>query len=301
MPNPPRLAIRPGRVTSVGPDIANFVVNGNKTVAGDCHADITDYTYDDTSDDPAGIVAWEVQVRNESGADKRVWLGGRLSDATGDGEFDVWSAGQFVAASTTYSDDTDDAKDAGANDFAMGTTTNNDGFLVGADRKWNCLVVDVGTAYNNGGTALGTASSKHFYQYWNGSGWTNVTLLSPAVDLGLAAQEYAIVFAIPDDWTAYEDGDVNGVDTRLIGQYVLRYINGDAPSASAALATRLYVGTARKSMLLVPDGGTDVSDNAPIPLCGRDERVWMVTDGAAADVECFLTGEKSAEVQNIGV
>jgi hypothetical protein len=98
----------------------------------------------------------------------------------------------------------------------------------------------------------------------------------------------------------YADGDVNGTDDRLIGQYVIRYSNTDAPSAAAADAARLFVGWARKSFLLVPSGGSDVSDAAPVPLCSRDELVWMVMDGAGAGMECWVVGEEASDVGIIG-
>jgi len=310
MPNDPRYIVRNGRVTAVGPDVANQINQGGITVAGDAHADITAFKHDDVPGDRVGVVSWEVQIRNETGADRRVWLGGRFSDATGGGQFDIWSAGQFVAATTTFTDDTTDAKDAGADDFALQTTTNDDGFLVGGGqqsgvnapvaRRFNCIVVDVTTAYTDAAGALGSTSAEHNWQYWNGSAWANLTLLTPGVDLGFVAQEYAVVWQIPDDWAVYADGDVVGTDDRLIGQYVIRYVNATAPDTAAADAGRVFVGMARKSFLLVPSGGSDVSDAAPIAMCSKDERVWMVMDGVGAGMECFLVGEESEHVGNIG-
>jgi hypothetical protein len=316
MPNTERYAKRRGRITSVGPDIANLVTRGGVTTTALASVDITGFTHSTTPPDPAGVVGWEIQVRNETGADRRVWLGGRFSQDTGGGEYDIWSAGKFVAATTTYTDETTDAKDLGADDFTIQTTTNQDGFLVGGGqqstytggtplaRQFNCFVLTVSTPYNNGGTALGATIAQHLFQYWNGSSWSNLTLLTPHPDLGLAVGQITVIWQIPDDWAVYADGDVNGTDDRLIGQYVIRYMNTDAPSvggaAAGANAARLFVGWARKSFLLVPSGGSDVSDAAPVPLCSRDELVWMVMDGAGAGMECWVVGEESDDVGIIG-
>lgn len=312
MPNTERYAKRRGRITSVGPDIANLVTRGNITTAALASVDITGFTHSTTPPDPAGVVGWEIQVRNETGADRRVWLGGRFSQDTGGGEYDIWSAGSFTAIGTIYADLTTEAKDTGANDFTFQTLVDDDGFLVGGGqqstytggtplaRQFNCFVLSVSLPYNNGGAALGATIAQHLFQYWNGSSWSNLTLLTPHPDLGLAAGQIAVVWQIPDDWAVYANDDVNGTDDRLIGQYVIRYSNADAPSNAPADAARLFVGWARKSFLLVPSGGSDVSDAAPVPLCSRDELVWMVMDGAGAGMECWVVGEESDDVGIIG-
>src|SRR3990172_9550184 len=167
-----------------------------------------------------------VRLHNRTGSAMGCALVGFMADAR-------WEAGQWVNATTTYTADTTDAQDAGTNDFALETTTQNDGFVVGADRKFGAVSVDVTTA------GSGT-SPTHVVEYWNGA-WTAIAAAGMLIDVPRSADwgagEAVILFDPPVDWIV--GGSGTGISQT---RFNIRMRRTNATQATAALARRIYVG-----------------------------------------------------------
>jgi len=146
---------------------------------------------------------------------------------------DDWYAGQWDDDDDpTFEDDTTDAQDAGANDFAVATATNNDGFYVAGVLPFTKIVL-------TGVTDLGTSVTAE-YCYYAGSGtWTDITSSMVTVPDWVAAEgNKTIEFNIPLDsdtgdllWEPYGDVDTqtDAVDAdgdtvagSTIGRYIFR-------------------------------------------------------------------------------
>lgn len=141
---------------------------------------------------------------------------------------DAWKAGQWDDSATPrFIDDTADAQDSGTNDFALFTTTDNDGFAVQASRQFNIVGIDV--------TTVETGSPVIVFQYWNGTAWTALTTIETP-DFTITASDQYLVFQTPPDWV--KGGDTNdGIDS---DKYAVRVIATTAP-ATAALAAELWL------------------------------------------------------------
>lgn len=192
------------------------------------------------------FVIGEFNIHNRSGGSAYVGIGGRLPQS-------LWTAGQIVAAGS-YTDDTMDAQDAGANDFALTTTTNNDGFGVFGLVPFSIVSIIVGTAAAGGSPAWDLAYTKA------GGSWGTITnaYVSP---LFTSTGEQLIWFEPPTDWAPAEAGHGTGVPT---GQYGIRVRATTAPNATAGLATNIVVGR----MMLTTEG---VADNAVLNNIGGVE------------------------------
>lgn len=165
------------------------------------------------------LVLAEVSLENNTGGAADVGFGWKLPNA-------LWSAGQWVNASTTFTDDTTDAQDADAGDFAVTTTTNNDGFIIQADRPFNLIGITVSQAQ--------AGSPVYEYNYWNGSAYTALT--TKEVPGSYTVADQFIVFQAPHDWAVGGSG-TNVSQTK----YTIRMRATTAPS-TAVLATILWVG-----------------------------------------------------------
>ena len=156
-----------------------------------------------------------------------------------------WKAGQWDdSAGASYTDDTTDAQDAGASDFALTTTTNNDGFVVQCLDKFGVVAIDVGTAE--------AGSPVYEYTYWNGA-WTALTTC--VVSSAYTAAEHVIAFPEPGDWTALATGDTPvDTDGLTAGYYAIRMRATTAPT-TAPLATKLYVAELYDFKEAVADNG----------------------------------------------
>ena len=199
-----------------------------------------------------------IELQNRGASSTALALVGFLPDS-------YWQAGQWVASGTTYTDDTTDAQDADTNDFALETTTVNDGFIVGATVPFGALSVDVTTA------GSGTTPT-HTFEFWNGTAWTGILAVGLLVDvprsLDWAAGEALVLFDTPAVWA--KGGSGTGVPQ---GLYNIRIVRTNAVQATAALARRIYVGitlfsidavAANGSYIPIEDGGTlDIPDYIP--------------------------------------
>lgn len=153
----------------------------------------------------------------------------------------MWRAGQWVNATTTFTDDTTDAQDGDTNDFALETTTLNDGFLIGALKKFGCVSLDVTTA--------GVGATAHVLEYWDGAAWTAIAAAGFVVDIPgragvIAAGEQVFIFDPPVDWAKGGSGTNVPQNT-----YNVRLRATTGTITTAALARRIYVGTVLFSQL----------------------------------------------------
>lgn len=193
------------------------------------------------------FVVKDASIHNRSGSSAVVGVGGRFP-------VDLWKAGQWVDATTTFTDDTTDAQDAGTNDFALTTTTNNDGFIVLCKVPFNLIDIVVGTAAAGGTPAFDLAYSIA------GGTWSTISNAYVHGDLS-GTGENLIWFEPPTDWAVSEAGHATGIDT---GYYAVRVRATTAPNATAALATLITLGR----MLFTTEG---VADNAVYSLLGGEE------------------------------
>lgn len=165
----------------------------------------------------------EITIENASGGAVDVGIGYKVADGR-------WKAGQYVDATTTYTDDTTDAQDSDTNDFALTTLTNNDGFIVQSFEKFNLLGLTKTTAGNGASTLE--------YNYWNGSAWVALTTKETLGDL-TGTGDVFLAFLAPHDWAKSSASAATGIDTNM---YALRVRATTAPVTTAALASLLWIG-----------------------------------------------------------
>jgi hypothetical protein len=187
-----------------------------------------------TSTERQGLEIMEFYLHNRSGSTISVGIGGRLDNR-------LWTAGQWTEATTTFTDDTTDAQDAGANDFALETTTDNGGFIIASPVPFGWVSINVGTAGVDGAGTTDRAVS-----FSNGAGtWTTMTANMPMVDnftsanTVWAAGENVFAWYPPPTWKPTVGGEATNLPA---GLYALRVRTTDAPDTTAALATTIEVG-----------------------------------------------------------
>ena len=127
---------------------------------------------------------------------------------------DDWWAGQYDDSETTYTDDTTDAQDAGADDFQISTGTNDDGFYVSCQYTFNKIIMTNAQQFTSDPTVV--------YEYYkdNDDGtytWTTVGTLVTTPDWDGVEGDKTIEFNIPYDW-----GKWDGTEETLDGRYVFR-------------------------------------------------------------------------------
>jgi hypothetical protein len=168
-----------------------------------------------------------IYMQNRSAGTVAMCVAGLFPDS-------AWGAGQWVNATTTYTSDTTDAQDAGSDDFAINTTTINDGHIVECDYPFGLISYDMTTA-TTGGSLAGVL------EYWNGA-WTAIASTGTLVDIPRsagtqwAAGELIVMFDPPIDWVV--GGTGTGVSQT---RYNLRY-RSSAAGTQAGLSRRIYVG-----------------------------------------------------------
>jgi hypothetical protein len=138
------------------------------------------------------------------------------------------------AADATWSDDTTDINDAGADDVALvpAHPAVGDGFYIGhATNKFCKFKLTTGTA----GVATWTVGLK----YWNGSSWAAVTTFADdtAGHTTAAGTEF-IHFIPPSDWVANTTG--NGPDDNA-GYFVVLEITAFTSMTTQPLGTQAWV------------------------------------------------------------
>lgn len=232
-----------------------------------------------------GLGLGSFELQNRSGSTGVLGIGVRLPNR-------LWIAGQWDDSETTaFSDDTADAQDTGTGDFALETTTVNDGFVVACREPFNILSIDVGTA------STGTPVRALRYTNSAGDGWAdapanlfiqdgasgNVSITGTTV-----ANEYLIAWDIFSDWGRVATGGLSGIPA---GYYA---VNVRAPTAPtiAAVADALAVGR----LYHLVEG---ITDNTAVfrDFAGKDRRMPF-GNGLVALFETANVGNRvSAEVR----
>ena len=212
-------------------------------------------------------------IQNNTGSSAVVALVGFLPDS-------YWEAGQVNAAGALTLDTTD-AQDGDTNDFALETTTQNDGHLIGADCKFGAISYDVTTA------GVGT-SPTHVFEYWNGSAWASVAAAGMLIDVprstDWAVGEQLVMFATPPDWA--KGGSGTGVNAN---RYNIRVRRTNATQTTAALARRIYVG-------LVLDAARGVANNASLSYNGPSSLEVPYAVGA---IFCAYSAANSGNLMSV--
>jgi hypothetical protein len=177
-------------------------------------------------------------IQNRTGGAIVCGIGGRVHTSH-------WVAGQWVQSTTTFTDDTVDAQDAGTNDFALETTTNNDGWMLASRQPVNAVCLDIGTA------SVGAPVRTIEYSLAGGT-WQALTnvLIPPVTGANWATGEAVILWENPSDLAVLEAGHGTGVP---VGMYGYRFRSTTAPGV-AGVANSLSVA----EIILATEG---VSDN----------------------------------------
>ena len=177
-----------------------------------------------------GMAVGYFSLLNRSGGAAYVGLGVRIPNH-------LWQAGQWVDATTTYTDDTTDAQDAGGTDFALETLTVNDGFMIASRVQFNAILIDIATASN-----LAAGAPVRAAQYSNsaGTGWAALTTILHTA----AAAEYStttetvIAWDVPTDWGLHVSGLGTGTP---VGQYLVNVRATTTPDTTAGVAHAISI------------------------------------------------------------
>lgn len=159
-----------------------------------------------------------------------------------------WVAGQWTDATQTYTDDSGDAQDTDANDFALSSTIDNDGHMIGAYGMFSQVVYTIGTADD------GTAT--HEYTYHDGTLWRPLTLLTTP-NFGATGTQ-ALAFVPPEEWRQGTPLGITfpaGLDTSRF------WIRVRATAAPGGLVGQDRIESASQAMFLtIPPQGNNQSD-----------------------------------------
>ena len=177
----------------------------------------------------AGIGLGYFRLHNRSGGAISMGIGVRIPNR-------FWKAGQWVQADATpFTDDTDDAQDAGANDFPLETTVTNSGCVLHSSVLFNAVSFDIGTASTGGGAVRAVR-----YSNAAGDGWTDSAnlFLQDASSGDMATGENLIVWAPQADWGLTQAAGLSGIPG---GRYALNLRATTAPiTAASANSLSLY-------------------------------------------------------------
>lgn len=227
------------------------------------------------TDPGMAFYAKRARLENRSGGAAHVGYGVRRAKH-------LWLAGQWTHAGTVFTEDTVDAQDAGANDFALETLTANDGFVVLCRERFNCLVLNVGTA------SVGGAPVRDLSYSLGGNFNTAIgnVLVPPFAGLWPTGEQL-IWFVPPDDWALTTGAEGTNIPP---GYYAVRVRSTTAPSTTAGLASTM-------SVLWVPLFERDVPDTVSADLVTGSDRDELVGIGDAL-VSVFSVANAANEVQS---
>ena len=174
-------------------------------------------------------LAW-AQIHNRSSATINYGIGFRIGNR-------AWVAGQWDDDATTpFTVDTTDAQDTGADDFALDSTTANDGYVIACRHKFNAFSMNVGTA-DVGGTPVRALR----YSNLAGSGWSadpSNLFAAPTTSGAYSTGEERVIFIPPDNWGRTQATGLSGIPGNL---YAINVRDTTAPSTSAATANTIEV------------------------------------------------------------
>lgn len=176
-----------------------------------------------------GLALGYVSLHNRSGSTIAMGFGVRLPNR-------LWIAGQWDdSEATAFTDDTTDAQDAGASDFALETANvASDGFVIASSVKFNALSINPGTSSAGGVVRVAR------YTNLAGDGWTNFSNLyqhDAATANYTAGSESVLVFPDQVDWGVTQSGGLSGIPA---GYYAVN-VRATTPPTTAGLATALEV------------------------------------------------------------
>src|SRR3990167_5613127 len=216
---------------------------------------------------------WNLQ--NRSGATALVGLGVHFNPRD-------WVAGLWTDSTTTYTDDTVDAQDAGTSDFPLETRVlNNDGHVVAAVRPFNLIGYSIGTAGLNTPTTAVTRD----LAYSAPTGWTTIAGYWVGPPTGVATWstgERAVCFPMPPDFTPLTVA-LHGTGVPE-GKYGVRMRATTAPTQAAA-ATQVVVGRIVDALEGVADNGSFTKGSDQPYICQGANLAMLVsadTDAANA-------------------
>lgn len=160
------------------------------------------------------IALYNARITNRSGSAINAGILRKLKESAGNFKF-------YTKVSTTYTE-ISSALAAGTSTQVV-NTTNNDGFIVMADRKFGLFGVTVSNTATNG---------TYTFEYWNGSAWTTLTTVENFTNFNSTGDKY-VVFLPPSDWAA-GDGSATAIDQTMYGIRVLHTTApGDAGNINA--------------------------------------------------------------------
>ena len=165
-----------------------------------------------------------------------------------------WSAGQYTEIGDVYTDDTTDAQDAGAADFQLATTTNDDGFFIACDQTFNKVILD--TAEQAGGAPVAQ------YLYFTDDGAWKVCTMIQTPTWTDAAGDRTIEFDYPLDM-----GRWTGTESFMANKFVLLVRFTTAP-ASAFSCTSAAVYHSQWITQIT-------SDTKPHYVVAHNDRMWL--------------------------
>lgn len=235
--------------------------------------------------DSEGLAIGMFTVQNRSAATVIFGIGGRIAN-------NLWKAGQWVDATNTYTDDTIDAQDAGATDFALETTTVNDGMVILSQVPFNAISIDVGTTSVHAGGVTRVARHSNAA----GIGWTDLTtadmFLFTANNIAYTSGTAShIIFAMPPigiAWGKTTDAGAGGIGTGIPGGYYALNVRAtDAAETTAGVADTIGI----YNLAFLQEG---VADNAFVSWDGGGAEIWI--PGADGLVAMFGTANSGNRV-----
>lgn len=186
-----------------------------------------------TTERQNGLRLGGISLHNRSGGVCAVGIGVRIQNH-------LWKAGQWVDSTTTYTDDTTDAQDAGTSDFPIETTTDSTGFVILSRVPINGISINVGTASVD---ATDPARSLTYSTGAAGHTWSSALtnlFSSTGAAAEMATGENAWVWALPVDHMPTTIDDTLGTGIPK-GYYAVRIMATTAPDTTAAVATTIEV------------------------------------------------------------
>lgn len=217
---------------------------------------------------------------------------------------DDWYAGLYDASETNkYIDDTTDAQDAGADDFVLASTTNNDGFYIAGILTYTKVTITSASQFDGSPVAV--------YQYYKGNDtWGTLTMVSTPTWTA-AAGERTIEFDYPQDWAAWDGSEaVTGagaaVSGSMAGRWVIRVSFTTAPNTQQTADSMTLAHTQYLTQIM----GGDI----PHEICTHNSTLYLaagpnvnfspygkVTDWETWNVEYFTAGgEKIMKMVSLG-
>jgi len=215
--------------------------------------------------DGEGFALGMFSAQNRSAATVIFGIGGRVANNN-------WRAGQWVEATTTYTDDTVDAQDAGATDFPLETTTIDDGMVILSKVPFNAISIDVGTTSAHAGGVVRQLRHSNAA----GTGWSAVYttadlfLFSAGSAAYTSGTESLIIFPTPaPDILWGKTTDSGAIGTGIPGGFYAVNIRAtDAAETTAGVADTIGI----YNLAFLQEG---LADNAFVSWDGAGTEIFF--------------------------